>query len=616
MTPIVALWAWRALVVGVAVGLAATSAYYHVFSRFSWYDDEGYVMITVRQFVDGRGLYDDVYSQYGPFYYAVRLLVLSVLQIPVSHDATRLLTLATWICVAGLIGAFLLRVTRSGVVALIGFFASIQHLRPLADEPGHPQELCLLLLALLVLLAARWNASHQAWRLMTAAGVILAALTLTKINVGVYALLGWWTVVATFASYQRKNQLVLVAIGGAALPWLVMHAHADWSFGYAAIVSLGFLSVVALCQGVSSERPLAAAALSSFIAVAGATVLATCLFVMARGTSVAGLVTGLLIQPMGFDEIVFTESRFPPQAVIISALSFSLAVTYAAMMRDRDRSPAKLARIICGGKILTGVFGLALATFAPRALLGIGPVLLWVPLIRPINVSWGYSDWLPRMVLVSLASFQALHAYPIAGSQLAWATFLTIPAMLVSLADAIADAAAIRAQRERTGGLADRRVLQAVGLIGVILFFATRFDVIGARDRYASLLPLSLPGAERIRLPYEEARQYQWLVAQARQRCATLITLPGLNSLYFWTGLEPATGLNTTAWPALLDGRQQQEIVDAIQSRRGVCVIEYPAGIRTYGRDAVVNQQPLMRFVRDEFRAVEERDGYRVLVRE
>src|SRR3990172_12226436 len=83
-----------AVVLGLIAGAAAIGAttswgYYGLFSRFSWYDDEGYVMMSVSQVLEGRPLYDEVFSQYGPFYYVVRVVLLVLLQAPVSHDVTR-----------------------------------------------------------------------------------------------------------------------------------------------------------------------------------------------------------------------------------------------------------------------------------------------------------------------------------------------------------------------------------------------------------------------------------------------------------------------------------------------------------------------------------------------
>ena len=52
-----------------AVGLVCVLAWIGhrlVFAQFQGYDDEGYLLITVQQFLQGSPLYDDVYTQYGP----------------------------------------------------------------------------------------------------------------------------------------------------------------------------------------------------------------------------------------------------------------------------------------------------------------------------------------------------------------------------------------------------------------------------------------------------------------------------------------------------------------------------------------------------------------------
>jgi hypothetical protein len=73
--------------------------------------------------------------------------------------------------------------------------------------------------------------------------------------------------------------------------------------------------------------------------------------------------------------------------------------------------------------------------------------------------------------------------------------------------------------------------------------------------------------------------------------------------------------LNTTAWPLLLGRDEQQRIVDAVKTQPAACVVEYPAAIRTNGRDYEVMNQPLVRFVRTEFESVDQRPGFIFKVR-
>ena len=52
----------------VLAGLAVLAGFGLMFSTYMTYDDEGYVLFSLRNFVDGGGLYDRVFSQYGPFF--------------------------------------------------------------------------------------------------------------------------------------------------------------------------------------------------------------------------------------------------------------------------------------------------------------------------------------------------------------------------------------------------------------------------------------------------------------------------------------------------------------------------------------------------------------------
>src|SRR5262245_40424838 len=76
--------------------IVAQTAYFQVFSFFAVYDDEGYLLISLKLFRQGLPLYDTVYSQYGPFYYGFMDVVLSAGRLDVTHDTGRLITVAIW----------------------------------------------------------------------------------------------------------------------------------------------------------------------------------------------------------------------------------------------------------------------------------------------------------------------------------------------------------------------------------------------------------------------------------------------------------------------------------------------------------------------------------------
>jgi len=62
-----------------------------------------------------------------------------------------------------------------------------------------------------------------------------------------------------------------------------------------------------------------------------------------------------------------------------------------------------------------------------------------------------------------------------------------------------------------------------------------------AQQGYAELVPLDLPGAMRLRLPLATVQTLQTLTHTLRERSDTFLCVPGLGSLYFWTGEEPPT---------------------------------------------------------------------------
>src|SRR5688572_3284890 len=103
----------RLLVAAVAVIASGVYAYTFLFSQFQYYDDEGDLMLSVKGFLDGRPLYEEGLPQYGPFYYLLAKVFFTALQAPVSHDLTRLATIALWLTTAALAAAVVYRLTAS-----------------------------------------------------------------------------------------------------------------------------------------------------------------------------------------------------------------------------------------------------------------------------------------------------------------------------------------------------------------------------------------------------------------------------------------------------------------------------------------------------------------------
>lgn len=63
---------WRLLIVAwlVLTPVVVFAGFQQIFSTFASYDDEGYVMLSLVSYQDGKPLYDETYSQYGPFFFS------------------------------------------------------------------------------------------------------------------------------------------------------------------------------------------------------------------------------------------------------------------------------------------------------------------------------------------------------------------------------------------------------------------------------------------------------------------------------------------------------------------------------------------------------------------
>src|SRR5437762_3836015 len=80
---------------GLAIVASGSIAFCRMYSTFPWYDDDGYLLITLRSFLGGHPLYDETYTNYGPFFYLWRF-VIHGLGVPLTHDATRGVALFEW----------------------------------------------------------------------------------------------------------------------------------------------------------------------------------------------------------------------------------------------------------------------------------------------------------------------------------------------------------------------------------------------------------------------------------------------------------------------------------------------------------------------------------------
>ena len=102
-------------------------------------------------------------------------------------------------------------------------------------------------------------------------------------------------------------------------------------------------------------------------------------------------------------------------------------------------------------------------------------------------------------------------------------------------------------------------------------------DVSAEMNSYDANTALTLPGSDMIRLPPSQAHTVEALSQAIRSQCSTFVTLPSMNSLYFWAGESPPTDW-FNVWVYTWDRPLQKEIAHRIEGQRPsrFCVVDNP----------------------------------------
>ena len=582
-----------------ACTIALAYTFYFVFSR-SMSLDEGYLMITVQGFNSGHALYDSVFTQYGPFYYFYEWLLHTVLRIPLTHDATRLLCAFHWITASCLLGLTARRLTGSALAGIFVAMQSLVHLSAIAHEPGHPQELVVVLVALAMLAATRVATGARSLGMLA---VITALLAFTKINVGLFfgfALLlalrchssdrltrGWW------------NWLLLGVSAG--LPVFLMRQHltAEWCRNFAVLASVTTLTALFVAQRASGERSIGVKDYFTMTTMFSITAAALVAISLATGTTIRGLIDGLLLTPLKMASVALLPLPLSGTA-LVSAFASLVTAVFVFWKRNEPRVVAavpvlKLIFALTGGFVLLGKSQLQIAFLLP-----------WVWLVALPSGNDNKSFGFARVFLSLVAAWQSLQAYPIAGTQMSLATLPLVLAYGVCLADALRELAQSPSMALKFSVLRPSTRLLAVALacVALLFLFANVWCKLPqVRREYASLLPMQLTGSRLVRMDEEQTSMYQQLSGYLATECDTFVCYPGINSLYFWSGKQPPTQINSTGWGQLTHA-QQRHILTSLQKASRPKMVVTEALTQSWNEPYADPIRPLVRFVQEECRPI------------
>jgi hypothetical protein len=585
---------WACLLV-IALGYA----YYLIFSQ-KLGDDEGYLMISLRGFLDGHPLYDDVFTQYGPAYYLYEWLVRAITTLPLTHDSTRLLCAFHWMAASLLLGAAASLLTRSWLAGAFAFMQGVIHLAAIANEPGHPQEIVAPLLALAMCCVARPEYHPASFRTTCLwLGVIGALLALIKVNVGAFYCYALFLALRYQASdpFSRRVWVYLLIGVSAAAPFLLMSRHLSepWCRNYSLLAAMEIITSLVLSHALSRKRPLD----WGVYLQAAAGFLVACLIIVGltlwRGSSVSGLVDGLLRTPLRMPGVALLPMALP-NVVLVNA-GLGQAAAFLALLRWRRWSSAlallKLLYGVVGSLVLVGSVQEQFAYLLPWA---------WLVLIPTAEPAADARETFPRTFLCLASVWQGLQGYPIAGTQITLATLLLVLVFTLCLDDSfrvLRTTSIMVGQWARLNRRAASMLPVLTGVALVYLFANWWCTPVAWRRLYQSLTPLDLPGSARIHLPAADVEVYRTLSDYLRNACDTFITYPGYNSFYFWAGKPPPTQLNSTGWGQLTETQQLHILNSLAKSPRPVIVVhEYM--VRSWQREVPEPIHVLVEYLRNK----------------
>jgi hypothetical protein len=347
---------WAAIPIVIAcVGVVSTAPW--ILTEFAAWDDEGYMLVSLNHYLANGGLYSQTFSFYGPFYFYAQQGFFQLLGLSVTHDAGRLVTLIYWIAASLLASLFVYRVSNSVFLACAALLCAFLASRFLTGEPGHPQQLVLLLYMAACCLSQPGQLARFGVHLFFL-GTIGAALAFTKANVGIFYIAGLaHALICLLPSGRFRSTCIGLTLAYAAVfPGILMRQ----GFGH------GFRGYLMLATVTGIATFTCGALVSPHSRLPRNTVIFAC----------AGLVTGILLivsatsrEGVNFDALV--------QGVVLNAVHASAVFFYPP--RFSALSPV-FALVVSIGMVIARIKGTGLSV-APwfgmlRCTVGIATIVL------------------------------------------------------------------------------------------------------------------------------------------------------------------------------------------------------------------------------------------------
>lgn len=576
-------------------------------TMFRYYDDEGYMLLQLKYSLGGAQLYTETYTQYGPFYFFAQEFCFRLLNLPVTHDSGRLITLGYWLLSALLMAGAFYRFRRDLLLASSVFAACTALAVVLRNEPGHPQQVVLILFGAAVFLAA-WAPPRWTGIALFLIGAIGSALAFTKINIGIFFLLALAHTLACLLPRCRFRSLGvgLMLLASLTVPYLLVRPNLATLGAYCVVATL-CASVTFACGAVLKPgMPIRPG--SVLWALAGALAAGTgiVLGAVSRGVSLSTLITGVILDPAKHSSVLFVPLRFHPVEVpwVVLTIGCTGALTWLA---HRGRLAA-FENWVGALRCVAGVCAIPLLLVG-----GVAWVLPMVPLVlipvRPEPRQW--FDWFPRLFIANLAVMQFLQTYPVAASQVKIAS---LPALLCAMLCIYDGAGGLHSILGRFKPARRETVVRGLAVLVI--------GIVAAKGWFLDVRPLGfgyprsqLRGSAMLAIEYPLEARYRFIADRVAANCDVLFTMPGMGSFNFWSGVAPPNGSNMTGWIQSFTIERQNRILQLLRARPRACAV-YNEELLKFWRtsDRAVAASPLAQYILHDMVKVAERDGYEIRI--
>ncbi len=544
------------------------------------YDDEGYFLTTLGQFLHHGSLYVHTSgTSYGPFYWSFIGLIFRLTAQNPTPTTGRLLVLGFTVASSVFFAGAVWRVTRGFLMSILCQVVTFVALISVAGaEPISPGSTIALLLSILVFALASYSV-NQSNLSFVFAGIAIGALAMTKINIGIFALVGLAVGLVIGNSKWPRPLRGIIAVGAVLLPFVLMfqrlsiESMATWAF-------LVALSMVGTCILLSTDAvALQPKDLRAAVYGLAGIVLASLVWPLSTGTSLREMVAEVLVRPLHQVNLLtlFPIIEIQWLSILITGLVVTIAFWRHRFEIKRTLSPESRISWFALSAAAVVVLVLAIDSIPSTA-----PFGTWLPAIVLLPALALIADAEPRTrlalrLIVPIAILQSLHAYPVAGSQRAWGT------VVVFVPCAIALAAGTRGlPLWRNIPLAIR--VGAVGILCIFSALALNLWPVGQWVTYSDDVSLGLPGTEMIRVNPFIAAELRQLTSVIKQHCDTFYSAPPIDSLYIYTGIPAPTG-QLANWAGMLTTSQEQEVSAALNHLqtigKRVCVVRILDGLNS-----------------------------------